>query len=133
MHWNTVVPLALAAPGANALLRFSCSQLVVERLDPLVNPGLAPSPHLHQIVGGNAFNVTMDPLSPPPTQATCTTCTFADDFSNYWTAVLYFRARNGSYHRVPQKPNVGFEQTKGGMTVQGSASTHFYPRRPQSR
>ena len=58
----------------------------------------------------------MDPLSPPPTQATCTTCTFADDFSNYWTAVLYFRARNGSYHRVPQKPNVGFEQAKGGMT-----------------
>jgi hypothetical protein len=59
----------------------------------------------------------MDPLNPPPTQATCTTCTFADDFSNYWTAVLYFRARNGSYHRVPQKPNVGFEQAKGGMTI----------------
>lgn len=59
----------------------------------------------------------MDPLTPPPTLATCTTCTFADDFSNYWTAVLYFRARNGSYHRVPQKPNVGFEQARGGMTV----------------
>ena len=59
----------------------------------------------------------MDPLTAPPNLATCTTCTFADDFSNYWTAVLYFRARNGSYHRVPQKPNVGFEQAKGGMTV----------------
>ena len=60
----------------------------------------------------------MDPTHPPPTQATCTTCQFTDDFSNYWTAVLYFKARNGSYHRVPQKGNVGFEQASGGgMTI----------------
>lgn len=117
MHWTTLSSLALTASTANALLRFSCSQLVVERLDPLVNPGLAPSPHVHQIVGGNAFNVTMDPATPPPSQSTCTTCQFADDFSNYWTAILYFRARNGSYIRVPQKPNVGFEQAAGGMTI----------------
>lgn len=32
-------------------LRFPCSQLVTERLDPLVTPGQV-SPHLHQIVGG---------------------------------------------------------------------------------
>ena len=32
------------------LLRFSCSQLVIERTDPLVNPGVKPSPHTHQIV-----------------------------------------------------------------------------------
>ncbi|KAK3314359.1 hypothetical protein B0H66DRAFT_607586 [Apodospora peruviana] len=118
MHWQTLAAsLTLTASGADALLRFSCSQLVVERLDPLVNPGMAPSPHLHQIVGGNAFNISMDPKAPPPTVATCTTCTFADDFSNYWTAVLYFKARNGSYHRVSQKPNVGFEQATGGMTI----------------
>lgn len=59
----------------------------------------------------------MDPTKPPPTQATCTTCTFADDFSNYWTAVLFFKARNGSYKRVPLKPNSGFEQAQGGMTL----------------
>jgi len=59
----------------------------------------------------------MDPTKPPPTQATCTTCTFADDFSNYWTAVLFFKARNGSYKRVPLKPNQGFEQAQGGMTL----------------
>lgn len=33
------------------------------------------------------------------------------------TAVLYFQARNGTFKRVPQKPNVGFESAKGGMTV----------------
>lgn len=43
--------LALAAPSS-ALVRFHCSQLVVERLDPLVNPGSIPSAHVHQIVGG---------------------------------------------------------------------------------
>lgn len=48
--------LALLAPGANALLRFSCSQLVTERLDPLVNPGESVSPHVHQVVGGVGFS-----------------------------------------------------------------------------
>ena len=47
----------------------------------------------------------------------CTTCQPSEDFSNYWTASLYFRARNGSYKRVPQKPNAGFEGQRGGMTV----------------
>lgn len=30
---------------------------------------------------------------------------------------LYFRAQNGTFRRVPQKGNVGFEGQKGGMTV----------------
>ncbi len=137
MHLNSLTALALAAP-ATALLRFGCSQLVVERLDPLVNPGLNPSPHLHQIIGGvspipsppqrppplttsphqNAFNLTMDAASGDIAErATCTTCQFSEDFSNYWTAVLFFRARNGTYHRVPQIPNLGFASQTGGMTV----------------
>ena len=140
----TLLSLALSAVGVNAaaVLRFSCSQLVVERLDPyvvhlslqptarsrpdtnfitsLVNPGVEQSPHLHQIVGGNAFSPSMN--MDIPATATCTTCTFADDFSNYWTAVLYFRARNGTFKRVQQMPNVGFEQAKGGMTVYYSGS-----------
>ncbi len=58
----------------------------------LVNPGENPSPHLHQIVGGNAFNQTMDPnANDLPSTATCTSCTPIDDFSNYWTATLFFR------------------------------------------
>lgn len=40
-------------------LRFACSQLVVERTDPLVSPGIIPSPHMHQIVGGSSFNATV--------------------------------------------------------------------------
>lgn len=51
-RYYAVAALALLVPDALALLRFSCSQLVVERLDPLVNPGVTGSPHLHQIIGG---------------------------------------------------------------------------------
>lgn len=41
------------------MLRFGCSQLVIERTDPIVQPGVSPSAHTHQIVGGNSFNVTV--------------------------------------------------------------------------
>lgn len=32
-----------------AMMRFQCSQLVIDRIDPLVQPGIAPSTHLHQV------------------------------------------------------------------------------------
>ena len=57
--------------------------------------------------------VTYDPVS----KSTCTTCTYSEDFSNYWTASLYFKSpENGTYQRVPQFANVGLQQD-GGMTV----------------
>jgi hypothetical protein len=60
----------------------------------------------------------MDPKKDMPGESTCTTCQFSEDFSNYWTAILYFKARNGTYHRVPQRGNAGFETAAGGgMTV----------------
>jgi hypothetical protein len=120
MQWIAFA-LALLVDHASsqgmAMMRFSCSQLVVERLDPLVNPGSIPSPHLHQIVGGNSFNASMDPSTHDlPTESTCTSCTFSEDFSNYWTAVMYFRARNGTFKRVAQFPSEGL-QGNGGITV----------------
>ncbi|PVI00308.1 hypothetical protein DM02DRAFT_728628 [Periconia macrospinosa] len=57
-------------------------------------------------------------------KGTCTTCAYTEDFSNYWTAAMYFRHENGSYKRVPQYPNaqLGYEgqndtSIKGGMTI----------------
>ncbi|KAJ2915086.1 hypothetical protein MD484_g5354, partial [Candolleomyces efflorescens] len=118
MWGRTLLALVLAAPHALALLRFPCSQLVAERLDPLVTPGIV-SPHLHQIVGGNAFNISMDPSLDIPRIASCTTCRFVEDKSNYWTAVMYFKHPNGSYIRVPQMANhnTGPGLQDGGMTV----------------
>jgi hypothetical protein len=64
-----------------AMMRFACSQLTVERLDPLVNPGVVGSPHTHQIVGGNSFVPEMKPGEYDMVgKSTCTTCTFSEDF-----------------------------------------------------
>jgi hypothetical protein len=60
---------ALAVPARAALS--------IQRLDPLVEPGKLPSAHVHQIVGDNAFNATMD--KDPGEVASCTTCTFTED------------------------------------------------------
>lgn len=107
----------VSGAAAQELMRFGCSQLTIDRIDPLVNPGSLPSPHMHQVIGGNSFNVSMAPEAhDPPTASTCTSCTYAEDFSNYWTANVYFKARNGSYKRVPQVANLGLG-VKGGMTV----------------
>ena len=62
------------------------------------------------------------PYSDIAKEAKCTTCHFKEDLvripdrisqvyllnglqSNYWTANLYFKARNGTYKRVPQIAN----------------------------
>jgi len=49
--------------------------------------------------------------------ATCTTCRFKEDKSNYWTAVMYFKHSNGSFIRLPQIPNHIIGTPNGGMTV----------------
>ncbi|KAF2466891.1 uncharacterized protein BDR25DRAFT_376420 [Lindgomyces ingoldianus] len=113
------------------MLRFGCSQVVIERLDPLVNPDMSPSSHMHQVVGGNAFNASM-PVTDIAKLASCTTCHFDQDFSNYWTANLYFRARNGTYKRVPQMANQFNDGDNAGITIyytspNRNATTAFKP------
>ena len=110
--------LALVAPS-QAALRFGCSTISIQRLDPLVEPGNIPSAHVHQIVGGNAFAATMSSGANNNISetATCTSCFFSEDFSNYWTAVMYFKARNGTYKRVPIVANSALEGSTDGMTI----------------
>lgn len=104
MRWFSLVLALAAAAPSQAALRFACGTVSIQRLDPLVEPGKTPSSHLHQIVGGNAFNATMS--GDIGNQGTCTTCTFSEDFSNYWTAVMFFKhPTNGSYKRVPIMEN----------------------------
>jgi hypothetical protein len=119
MYSKALIAAALCALGTQGqeMLRFSCSQLLIERVDPLVQPGMSPSGHVHQVTGGNAFNLTMPVGADLPGQSTCTTCTFSEDFSNYWTANMYFRGRDGSLTRVPQFANQFLEGADGGMTV----------------
>ncbi|KAH8077866.1 hypothetical protein BXZ70DRAFT_690680 [Cristinia sonorae] len=117
MSWKSLLSLVvLAAPQAQALIRFPCSQLVTERTDPLVMPGIV-SPHVHQVIGGDAFNITMPLENDLPKLSSCTTCKFKADKSNYWTAVLYFKHPNGTFIRVPQKANHLVGNPNGGMTI----------------
>ncbi len=111
--------------AAQNMLRFACSQLVVERTDPIVNPGQLYTPHLHQIVGGNSFNITMDPDKHDPAgMSTCTSCNFQEDTSNYWTAVLFFKAKNGTFRRVPQVGNGG---PQGQLVNKGGLDIYYIP------
>ncbi|PKS10905.1 hypothetical protein jhhlp_002663 [Lomentospora prolificans] len=95
-----------------------CSQLVLDRIDPLVSPGEEPSSHAHQIAGGNSFQSSMPPVRfDPASESTCTSCNYLEDASNYWTPLVYFQARNGSFKRVPQKPPVGFDEYASGTRI----------------
>jgi hypothetical protein len=127
MQWATLAAVAAFFAqdvAAQQMLRFACSQLVVERTDPLVNPGMKYTPHLHQIVGGNAFNVTMDPETDLAKTSTCTSCSFNQDKSNYWTAVMFFKAKNGTYTRVPQVGNGG---PQGKLINKGGLDLYYIP------
>jgi len=127
MQWATLAAAALFAHNVAAqgnMLRFACSQLVVERTDPLVNPGMKFTPHLHQIVGGNSFNVTMDAGKDMAKESTCTSCSFTQDKSNYWTAVMFFKHKNGSYIRVPQTGNGG---PQGKLINKGGLDIYYIP------
>jgi hypothetical protein len=115
MKW---LSFALALAGScEAGLRFGCATLSIQRTDPVVEPGNAPSAHLHQIVGGNAFHPNM--TGDISEKATCTSCVFSEDFSNYWTAVMFYKhPTNGSYKRVPIMPNAQIiSGINNGMTV----------------
>lgn len=127
MQWATLAALAVLSQNAAAqnMLRFACSQLVVDRIDPLVTPGMKYSPHLHQIVGGNSLNVTMDPATHDPAKlSTCTSCTFKQDTSNYWTAVMFFKNNKGEYQRVPQTGNGG---PQGSLVNKGGLDVYYIP------
>lgn len=52
-------------------------------------------------------------------RSTCTSCQFTEDLSNYWTAVLFYRAKNGTFKRVPQ-----MAQTTGNQAGMVSIHTH---------
>jgi hypothetical protein len=98
---NTVIALlaAFAAPAA-AFFRLPCrAPIVVERTDPIVNPGKVAG-HLHSIMGGNGFGPSMTYAD---TQAsTCSSCAVTKDFSNYWVPTLFFRGQDGTLTTVEQ-------------------------------
>ncbi|KAH8899048.1 WSC domain protein [Thozetella sp. PMI_491] len=92
--------LAAVASPATAFWRLTCDHtVVVERGDPIVNPGKV-SGHLHQVLGGANFNLSM--TFDDARNSACSTCRVKQDLSNYWTPVLFYKYPNGSVTQVKQ-------------------------------
>lgn len=91
--------LALASQ-ASAFFVLPCARpIVVERADPIVNPGVL-SGHAHTIMGGSGFNFTMD--YDRARASACSSCRAKDDLSNYWVPNLYYHREDGKFETVPQ-------------------------------
>lgn len=83
-----------------------CSRpVVVERADPIVNPG-ALSGHVHTVMGGSGFEFSM--TYEQARSSSCSTCKVTADLSNYWIPTLYYHGQDGKFTSVPQS---------GGMLV----------------
>ncbi|KAJ8123344.1 hypothetical protein ONZ43_g683 [Nemania bipapillata] len=106
------VAIALIAP-VQAGLRFGCSSLTIQRLDPVVEPGQTPSAHVHHIVGGNAFNATM--TGDVGERGTCTTCEMAEhDFTTDALRQQYITAFPPGFRMTVGSPTTtSLDQAKG--------------------
>lgn len=69
----------------------------------------------------------MDPADLDPAKtAKCTSCKLTEDFSNYWTASIYFQSpENGTFKRVPQMAN---GMLNGSLLEQDGGITVYYMR-----
>ena len=77
---------------------FGNGNLVTERLDPIVSPGVT-SGHVHMVQGGSNFAMTMSDSAAQ--DSTCTSSLVKADKSNYWVPSLYFQDPvNGSFVSV---------------------------------
>ena len=110
---------ALATP-ASAFWRMPCpGRLVLERIDPIISPGVVSS-HVHTVSGGSGFGFAMDYAQARSSK--CSSCPIKADFSNYWTPKLYYMGADGkSFEDVPQAGEGN--GVTGGLTV-------YYEQRP---
>lgn len=91
---------AWMASHVTAFFKIPCSRpVVVERADPIVNPGTL-SGHVHTVMGGNGFDFSM--TYEQARASSCSTCKVTADLSNYWTPSLYYRGQNGKFTSVGQ-------------------------------
>ena len=104
MFLNVTLPLLFAIllsllESAGAYFVVNCGKPVVsERVDPIFDPG-RPSQHAHDVLGGSAFNMTMNYAETQTSN--CTTCRVTKDLSNYWFPKMYYHAKNCSFVEVP--------------------------------
>lgn len=109
--------VALGVPLTTAMFRFDCwNNLVVDRVDPIVNPGTA-SKHLHAVSGGNGFSKDADGAD--MRASTCTSCPIGADLSAYWVPQLYVKYKNGSGYGLVESHQIVYYEPRptGNETV----------------
>lgn len=82
---------------------------------------------MHQVVGGNSFNATMTAVKYDASkESTCTSCTFNEDFSNYWTAnCLLRREERNLQARPPDRYLVNLGLKGSGAPCTGDDTAAF--------
>lgn len=78
-------------------ISFADSNLVTERLDPVISAGQVSS-HVHTVVGGSNFGPVVTTAS--LRESECTSIPIAEDKSNYWFPNMWFQWANGSLSNV---------------------------------
>ncbi|TMW57953.1 hypothetical protein Poli38472_013427 [Pythium oligandrum] len=108
----SAIAIALGISSTQGMFRFDCyDNLVVERVDPIVNPGMAGT-HVHVVSGGNAFNSNSTDL----TKSSCTSCPIGADLSAYWTPALYVKLKNGTGYARVRSHQIVYYQPRGEST-----------------
>jgi len=105
---GVLVPLASCVPGQR-VFTLNCAPLTIQRSDPIVNPGV-PGGHVHDVIGGNAFQRTMGPTD--ALKATQTTCNKALDHSNYWVPQLYHQRADKMWEMVEYRGSAVYYQLR---------------------
>ena len=105
MHFKAT--LFTVALGASSVLAkdtrthgvgyFWSSPLVEARMDPIISPGQISS-HVHTVIGGDGFGISMDNNAAINSQ--CTQSRVRGDKSSYWFPALYHHNSDGSFTKV---------------------------------
>jgi len=107
---SLALALAVGAPLATGMFRFDCwNNLVVDRVDPIVNPGTA-SKHLHAVSGGNGFSKNAD--GEAMRASTCTSCPIGADLSAYWVPQMYVKYKNGSGYGLVESHQIVYYEPR---------------------
>ncbi|KAG7392608.1 Prostaglandin reductase 3 [Phytophthora pseudosyringae] len=102
--------LATVIPAAQGMFRFDCfNNLVVDRVDPIVNPGEA-SGHVHAISGGNGFSKNADGAAMKA--STCTSCPIGADLSAYWVPQMYVKFKNGTGYGLVESHQIVYYEPR---------------------
>ncbi|KAJ3509635.1 hypothetical protein NMY22_g16229 [Coprinellus aureogranulatus] len=130
LSYGFTAPSSLQSVWIHSSLLASFPRICIKLSEGLVVPFSARPEDVLEPEIDSVFNITMPTTNDISKIATCTSCQVKENKSNYWTAVLFFKHRNGSFIRVPQAPNLNTGKPNGGMTVyyvQTSSNVTAFP------